>query len=98
MKTLYKDRQMHSLVELQKQQIGLRLPKYLVDEIDALTKKYNLNRTDIIIESIRSYIQNQKEQEFYDDFDKSCKELKELLKDPKNAKSLKSLDEVLDEL
>ncbi len=48
---------MHSLTQLQKQQIGLRLPKYLVNEIDTLTKKYKLNRTDIIVESIRAYIQ-----------------------------------------
>lgn len=50
---------MHSLAKLQKQQVGLRLPIYLVEQIDEFTKEYNLNRTDIIIESIKSYIKNQ---------------------------------------
>ena len=47
---------MHSLSELQKQQVGLRLPRYLIEQIDEFTKEYNLNRTDIIIESISSYV------------------------------------------
>ena len=50
---------MHSLAQLQKQQVGLRLPVYLVEQIDELTKEYNLNRTDIIIESIKYYIEKQ---------------------------------------
>ena len=47
---------MHSLAQLQKKQVGLRLPVYLIEQIDEFTKEYNLNRTDIIIESIKSYI------------------------------------------
>jgi hypothetical protein len=43
---------MHSLEQLKKQQVGLRLPVYLVEKLDALTEKYDLNRTDIITESI----------------------------------------------
>jgi len=89
---------MHSVKQLQKQQIGLRLPKYLVDEIDEFTKKYQLNRTDIIIESIRSYLENQKTQEFYESFDKSCKELNEVLNSPKKTDKLQTLDELIDEL
>jgi len=50
---------MHSLAQLQKQQVGLRLPVYLVEQIDELTKEYHLNRTDIIIESIKYYIEKQ---------------------------------------
>jgi len=30
---------MHSLVQLQKQQVGLRLPKYLVEKIDDMTQE-----------------------------------------------------------
>ena len=52
---------MNSLEQLEKQQIGLRLPKYLVDDIDEFTKEFSLNRTDIIVEAIRSYIERQKE-------------------------------------
>ncbi|MCK5849850.1 MAG: hypothetical protein KAH23_02965 [Kiritimatiellae bacterium] len=89
---------MHSLAQLQKQQVGLRLPKYLVEQIDEFTQKYELNRTDIIIESIKSYLANQEAQEFYDNFDKGCKELREILDDPKKADELQTLDEFLDEV
>lgn len=89
---------MHSWAQLQKQQVGLRLPKYLIEQIDEFTQKYKLNRTDIIIESIKSYIQEQEDKELYDSFDMSCKELKEVLENPKKTKKLQSLDEALDEL
>jgi len=89
---------MHTLAQLQKQQVGLRLPVYLVEQIDEFTKEYNLNRTDIIIESIKSYIEKQETQKFYDEFDTACKELKEVLDDPKKADKLQTLDALLDEL
>ncbi len=89
---------MHSLAQLQKQQVGLRLPVYLVEQIDEFTKEYNLNRTDIIIESIKSYLEKQEAQKFYDEFDRGCKQLKEVLDDPKKADELQTLDEFLDEL
>ena len=89
---------MHTLAQLQKQQVGLRLPVYLVEQIDEFTKEYNLNRTDIIIESIKSYMAEQEAQEFYKSFDASCKELREVLDDPKKADALQTLDELLDEL
>ncbi len=89
---------MHSLAQLQKQQVGLRLPVYLVEQIDEFTKEYNLNRTDIIIESIKSYIEKQEAQKLYDEFDTACKELKEVLDNPKKANKLQTLDELLDEL
>lgn len=89
---------MHSLAQLQKQQVGLRLPVYLVEQIDEFTKEYNLNRTDIIIESIKSYIEKQEAQKLYDEFDSACKELKEVLDDPKKVDDLQTLDELLDEL
>ncbi len=89
---------MHSLEQLQKQQVGLRLPKYLVEQIDEFTKQYKLNRTDIIIESIKSYMEQQEAQEFYNNFDKGCKQLKEILDDPKKADELQTLDAFLDAL
>ena len=70
---------MYNLAQLEKQQVGLRLPKYLVDDIEEFTKEFSLNRTDIIVEAIKSYIQNQKENLFYNQFDKSCKEAKEMI-------------------
>jgi len=89
---------MHTLSKLQKQQIGLRLPVYLVEQIDEFSKRYNLNRSDIIIESIRSYLEQQEAEEFYNSFDNGCKELKDVLDNPKKAKNLQTLDEFLDEL
>ena len=89
---------MHSVAQPQKQQVGLRLPKYLVEHIDELSKEYEINRTDIIIESIKFYLEKQEAQAFYDSFDTTCKELKEVLNDPKKADKLQTLDELLDEL
>lgn len=88
---------MHSIDKLERQQIGLRLPKYLVDDIDALTKEYALNRTDIIIEAVRSYIVEQKEQRFYVGFEASCKEIKEMLSTTE-PNSFETLDDLIDEL
>jgi hypothetical protein len=88
---------MHTLAQLQKQQVGLRLHKYLVDDIDAFTKKYNLNRTDIIEEAIKSYLAQQKEYEFYAGFDAPCKELQEALQNPKK-RELQSLETFINEL
>jgi len=88
---------MHSISQLEKQQVGLRLPKYLVEEIDAFTTQYSINRTDVIIEAIASYISEQKANIFYNEFDVGCKELKNSL-NTNNTDSMKSLDELIDEL
>jgi metal-responsive CopG/Arc/MetJ family transcriptional regulator len=88
---------MHSLEQLEKQQVGLRLPKYLIDEIDDFTQQYALNRTDIITEAIKSYIEEQKAKAYYESFDRSCKTLKESLVD-QEAEKLQTLDELMDEL
>ncbi|NPA73216.1 MAG: ribbon-helix-helix domain-containing protein [Epsilonproteobacteria bacterium] len=86
---------MHNISQLSKQQVGLRLPRYLVDEIDELSRQFSINKTDIITEAISSYIKEQKALLFYDDFDKSCKELKSAI-DTKS--DLRSLDDLIDEL
>jgi len=88
---------MHSISQLEKQQVGLRLPKYLVEEIDAFTTQFSINRTDVIIEAITSYISEQKANIFYNDFNAGCRELKNSL-DTNNTNSMKSLDELIDEL
>lgn len=86
---------MHSLKQLEKQQVGLRLHSYLIEEIDELTREYSLNRTDIITEAIKSYIETQKEKMFYAQFDEACKEVKLL---EKGELKEQSLDELIDEL
>ena len=86
---------MYNLTQLEKQQVGIRLPKYLVDDIEEFTKEFSLNRTDIIVEAIKSYIQNQKEILFYNQFDKSCKEVKEIIDGNLEETTLR---ELIDEL
>ncbi|MCX6077862.1 MAG: hypothetical protein NTW78_13380 [Campylobacterales bacterium] len=88
---------MHSISQLEKQQVGLRLPKYLLEEIDAFTNQFSINRTDVIIEAIASYISEQKANMFYSDFDIASKELKKSL-DSNDTTSMKSLDELINEL
>ncbi|RLA06279.1 MAG: hypothetical protein DRQ51_09875 [Gammaproteobacteria bacterium] len=89
---------MRNLSQLKKQQVGLRLPVYLIEKLDKYTMQYKINRTDIITESIKTYMVAQENQEFYNSFDKSCKELKAALGDPDNNSKLSTLDEVLNEL
>ena len=89
---------MHNLAKLQKQQVGLRLPQYLIDEIDEFTKSFSLNRSEIIIEAIKSYIEEQKVNNFYNQFDDACKQLKIVTKTEQNLDKLQTLDELIDEL
>ncbi len=84
---------MYNLQQLEKQQIGLRLPKYLIDEIDEFTKQFSVNRTDIVIEALRAYIEEQKEKFLFE------KELLTRVSDIKNKKLTPlSRDEVFDGL
>jgi hypothetical protein len=86
---------MHNLSQLKKQQVGLRLPKYLIDEIDELTGQFSLNRTDIVIEAIKSYLAEQKSKMLYASFDESCKELKSIMNGDMPQTTLRDL---IDEL
>ena len=47
--------------------------------------------------TVKSYISQQKESEFYEGFEKSCKELQEALGSPQ-SKKLQSLEVLIDEL
>ncbi|MBN2897119.1 MAG: hypothetical protein JXK05_14645 [Campylobacterales bacterium] len=82
---------MHALNQLEKQQVGLRLPRYLVEEMDELTREYAINRTDIICEAITSYLAQQRAERFYQDFDASCKAIK-------SGATSQTLDALIDEL
>jgi len=67
---------MHTFKQLEKQQIGLRIPQYLIEEVDNFTKEFSVNRTDIIIEALKSYLNEQKLHLLYQSFDTSTKEAK----------------------
>ncbi|NPA60068.1 MAG: hypothetical protein GXO30_06355 [Epsilonproteobacteria bacterium] len=88
---------MHSISQLEKKQIGLKIPKYLIDEIDEFTKEFSVNRTDIIIEALRSYIQTQKAQMLYKRFDNSVKEVKQMIDGKMPETSLKDLIDELED-
>ena len=88
---------MHSIEQLEKQQVGLRLPKYLVDDIDEFTEKFSVNRTDVIMEAIKSYVSEQKEKLFYDHFENAAQELQEI-RNAKQSGELQSLNGLIDEL
>ena len=86
---------MYTLQQLEKQQIGLRLPQFMIDEIDEFTQQFSVNRTDIIMEALRSYLYEQKIQNLYNRFDNACKEAKEII-DGKLPES--TLGDLIDEL
>ncbi|KIM04237.1 MAG: hypothetical protein KN64_08585 [Sulfurovum sp. AS07-7] len=87
---------MYPLEQIEKQQVGLRLPKYLIEQIDEFTKEYSLNRSEIITESIKAFIEEQKAKKIYDSFEVSCKELKSVINT--GDTKLQTLDELIDEL
>jgi metal-responsive CopG/Arc/MetJ family transcriptional regulator len=70
---------MYSVSQLQKQQIGLRLPQYLIEEIDSFTKEFSVNRTDIVTEALRTYLAEQRSRLFYERFDHAAKEAKQMI-------------------
>lgn len=86
---------MRDISTLEKQQVGLRVPKYLLDEVDNFTKMFDVNRSEVIIEAIRTYIKEQKANLFYKEFEESCKELKNNL-EYKNNKTT-TLEDLIDE-
>lgn len=86
---------MRDLGSLEKQQVGLRVPKYLLDEVDEFTKMFSVNRTEVIIEAIKSYVEEQKANIFYKEFDEACVELKDTLT---NKKQKDTLEDLINEL
>lgn len=87
---------MYSLTQLEKQQVGLRLPRYLIEQLDELASSHSLNRSDLIFEAVRSYIERQKAEVFYQEFDESLQELRALRKGQKVADC--SLDDLINDL
>ncbi len=86
---------MRDLASLEKQQVGLRVPKYLLDEVDEFTKMFSVNRSEVIIEAIKSYVEEQKANIFYKEFDEACIELKDTIK---NKRKKDTLEDLINEL
>ena len=89
---------MHSIAQLEKQQVGLRLPKYLIEEIDAFTEEYAVNRTDIITEAIKAYIEEEKAKRLYDNLAEGFKQIKMIQDGELDVNTLGTLEELIDEL
>ena len=89
---------MHSIAQLEKQQVGLRLPKYLIEEIDAFTEEYAVNRTDIITEAIKAYIEEEKAKRLYDNLAEGFRQIKMIQDGELDVNTLGTLEELIDEL
>ncbi|SFV87773.1 hypothetical protein MNB_SUP05-SYMBIONT-5-536 [hydrothermal vent metagenome] len=71
------------------------MPTYLLEEVDELTKDYNVNRSTYITEAIKAFNKQQKEDQFYEGLGEAMQEVKLMIdgKIPKiSAQSL--LDEI----
>ena len=87
---------MYTLNQLEKQQVGLRLPRYLIEQLDELASNHSLNRSDLIFEAVRSYIERQKAEVFYQEFDESLQELNAIQQGKQTAEL--SLSELISDL
>ncbi|MFY9179162.1 MAG: ribbon-helix-helix domain-containing protein [Venatoribacter sp.] len=87
---------MYSLSQLEKQQVGLRLPRYLVEQLDELATSYSLNRTDLIFEAVRSYIEQQKAEQLYAEFKNAAQDISAIQNN--KAVAVNRLDSLIDEL
>ncbi|WP_428087489.1 hypothetical protein [Candidatus Thioglobus sp.] len=67
---------MRLVKDLEKQQVGVRMPTYLLNDIDEITKKYKVNRSEILIEAVKSYVAEIKEQVVYERLGESMQEVK----------------------
>jgi predicted transcriptional regulator len=86
---------MHALKELETKQIGLRLSKHLVNEVDDLISDYDINRSTFITEAITDFVAKQKEKIFYDGLEEAVKEMK-MMMDGDLPKT--TLDDLINEL
>ncbi len=71
---------MYSLSQLEKQQVGLRLPRYLIEQLDELASSHSLNRSDLIFEAVRAYIERQKAEQYYQELGESLAEINAIKK------------------
>jgi metal-responsive CopG/Arc/MetJ family transcriptional regulator len=67
---------MNAIAKLQTKQVGLKLPIYILEDLDKITKKYKVNRSSIILEALRAYITDNKQEKFYEEFREAMVEVK----------------------
>ena len=81
--------------KIQTQQVGLRLPTYLVDEVDEFIKDFNVSRTTFIAEAISNFLKQQKEKEVHARLGEAMQEVRLMMDGKIPTKSARSL---LDEI
>ena len=90
---------MHAMQKIQTQQVGLRLPTYLVDEVDEFIKDFNVNRTTFIAEAISNFLKQQKEKEVHARLGKAMQEVRLMMDGKIPAISARdTIEELKDEL
>lgn len=63
-------------IRSKKQQVGFRMPTYLLNEVDGVVSKYEINRSEFLNEAAKDYLQAIKEQEVYSRLDEAMQEVK----------------------
>ncbi|SHA08069.1 hypothetical protein BTHERMOSOX_864 [Bathymodiolus thermophilus thioautotrophic gill symbiont] len=97
MSFLYINKQavMHSIPELETQQVNLNIPTYLLNDIDEITEKYKVDRSEVLIEAAKSYVASIVEQDVHERLYKAFQEVRQMREGKTPKTSARSL---LDEL
>ncbi|CAB5501861.1 hypothetical protein THERMOS_1465 [Bathymodiolus thermophilus thioautotrophic gill symbiont] len=97
MSFLYINKQavMHSIQELETQQVNLNIPTYLLNDIDEITEKYKVDRSEVLIEAAKSYVASIVEQDAHERLYKAFQEVRQMREGKTPKTSARSL---LDEL
>ncbi|SMN12123.1 hypothetical protein SPBRAN_334 [uncultured Candidatus Thioglobus sp.] len=67
---------MHAIAELKKKQVGFRMPTYLLNKVDKVIDKYEVNRSEFLNEATRRYLQKIQEEEVYERLGEAMQEVK----------------------
>ncbi|WP_122951381.1 hypothetical protein [Bathymodiolus thermophilus thioautotrophic gill symbiont] len=97
MSFLYINKQavMHSIQELETQQVNLNIPTYLLNDIDEITEKYKVDRSEVLIEAAKSYVASIVEQDVHERLYKAFQGVRQMREGKTPKTSARSL---LDEL
>lgn len=71
---------MHTLEQLETKQVGLRMPVYLLKEIDELLEDFEINRSTFINEAVKSMLKKQKEKRVHQRLDEAMSEVGQMLR------------------
>ncbi|CAB5494843.1 hypothetical protein THERMOT_182 [Bathymodiolus thermophilus thioautotrophic gill symbiont] len=86
---------MHSIRELETQQVKLNIPTYLLNDIDEITGEHEVDRSEVLIEAAKSYVALIVEQDVHERFYEALQEVGQMRegKIPKTS-AISLLDEL----